>query len=226
MLVVDDDPDLRHLLGEVLLRAGYVVDTAQDGRAALRRLFETRPDVVLLDVAMPVLDGWTTLERIRELSDVPVIMLTAQGSEPERIGALRAGADDFIVKPCGHGELLARLEAVLRRFRAGRTQPPPERYEDPHVVIDFAAHVVRADGREVALTPLEFRLLEMFVRHPGQVLSADQLLETVWGDPSGMTGGRVKLYVGYLRRKLGLPTTGPPLETVRGVGYRYRPARH
>ena len=223
VLVVDDDPDIRSLLRVLLARAGHKVVDAADGKAALREVFEARPDLVVLDVTMPELDGWQTLERIRDVTDVPVMMLTARASEIEKVRALGAGADDYVVKPFGRQELVARVQALLRRAQSGPREAA-ETYADGFLTIDFGQHAVRVGDREVALTPLEFRLIAAFVRHPRQVLSREQLLELVWGDAYGVAGDQVKLYVGYLRRKLD-PTQpeSVPIETVRGFGYRYRP---
>ena len=221
VLVVDDEPDVRSLLGELLGRVGYEVVEAVDGRAGLRAVYEHRPDLVVLDVSMPLLDGWQTLERIREVSDVPVLMLTARQSELERVRGLKAGADDFVGKPFGRQELLARVEALLRR--SGGRAEPAEAYADRLLAVDFARREVTVSGREARLTPLEFRLLAAFVRHPHQVLSREQLLELAWNDPYAVSPEQVKLAVGYLRRKLGFPADGSPLQTVRGFGYRYRP---
>jgi DNA-binding response OmpR family regulator len=224
VLVIDDDADIRALVAELLGRAGLVVDQAPDGRAGLRALHQTPPDAIVLDVSMPDLDGWETLERIRDLSDVPVLMLTARGAELERVRGLQAGADDYVVKPFGRQELVARVQALLRRS-AARGEERQETYADGSLTIDFAQRGVTFDGREVSLTPLEFRLLSAFVRHPRQVLSRDQLLELVWGDAYGVSGDQVKLYVGYLRRKLDPEQPSRvPIETVRGFGYRYRPS--
>ena len=223
VLVIDDDADIRGLVTELLERAGLSVEQAEDGRSGLRALHKTPPDLVVLDVSMPDLDGWQTLERIRDLSEVPVLMLTARGEELERVRGLQAGADDYVVKPFGRQELLARVQALLRRAgrEAGRQQ---EHYLDDRLTIDFAQRAVIFDGEAVSLTPLEFRLLAAFVRHPRQVLSREQLLELVWGDAYGVSGDQVKLYVGYLRRKLAPEDpAGAPIETVRGFGYRYRP---
>jgi DNA-binding response OmpR family regulator len=223
-LVVDDHADLRALLRILLERAGAEVVEAADGRAALRALYAERPDLVVLDVDMPVLDGWGTLERIREVSDVPVLMLTGSGSELDKVRGLRAGADDYVTKPFGRQELLARVEALLRRAR--REAPALAEVQDDGLVrIDHARRAVEVGGRPVALTPLEFRLLAAFVRHPHHVLSRDQLLDLVWGDATLGTGDQVKLYVSYLRRKLAGATPVAPIETVRGFGYCYRPAR-
>jgi DNA-binding response OmpR family regulator len=223
VLVIDDDGDIRRLVAELLGRAGLSVEQAEDGRAGLRALHKTPPDLVVLDVSMPELDGWQTLERIRDLSDVPVLMLTARGEELERVRGLKAGADDYVVKPFGRQELVARVQALLRRTGPGAAEPQ-ERYADDRVTIDFAQRAVTFDGMDVSLTPLEFKLLAAFVRHPRQVLSRDQLLELVWGDSYGVAADQVKLYVGYLRRKLAPDdVTRVPIETVRGFGYKYQP---
>ena len=223
VLVIDDDADIRALVAELLGRAGLSVEQAEDGRSGLRALHKTPPDLVVLDVTMPDLDGWQTLERIRDLSEVPVLMLTARGDELERVRGLQAGADDYVVKPFGRQELVARVQALLRR--AGRdAAQQQEHYVDDRLTIDFAQRAVTFDGEAVALTPLEFKLLGALVRHPRQVLSRDQLLELVWGNTYGVSGDQVKLYVGYLRRKLAPKDPArAPIETVRGFGYRYKP---
>jgi DNA-binding response OmpR family regulator len=221
ILVVDDDAITRELLRVVLERAGHEVREATDGRTGLRDLYAASPDLVILDVGMPELDGWATLERIRDLSDVPVLMLTAHETELERVRGLRGGADDYVVKPFGHQELAARVQALLRRSNS-RTEEQ-QTYADALVRIDFAQRAVSYADREVRLTPLEFKLLATFVRHPRQVLSRDQLLELVWGDSYGVSPEQVKLYVGYLRHKLDPETPeSTPIETVHGFGYRYR----
>ncbi len=223
VLVIDDDDDIRGLVAELLQRSGLEVDQASDGRAGLRAFHQSSPDLVLLDVSMPELDGWQTLERIRDLSDVPVMMLTARGAELERVRGLQAGADDYMVKPFGRQELVARVQALLRRARTSGGEGRQENYVDDRITIDFAQRAVEYDGREVALTPLEFKLLSAFVRHPRQVLSREQLLELVWGNAYGVSGDQVKLYVGYLRRKLDPEQPERvPIETVRGFGYRYQ----
>jgi DNA-binding response OmpR family regulator len=222
VLVVDDDADVRTLVGELLKRAGYQVSEAPDGRAALRALYDERPDLVLLDVSMPGLDGWGTLERIRELSDVPVVMLSALGAELEKVRALRGGADDYVTKPFGRQELLARVESVLRRAPSRQVR---DTYADGLLEVDFGERRVTAGGQDVELTPLEFRLLSAFVDHPGQLLAHDQLLELAWGGERGTSRDQVKLYVGYLRRKLASAGIAPEtIETVRGFGYRYSPS--
>ncbi len=222
VLVVDDEADVRGLVVELLGRAGYEVAEAANGRVALRELFAAPPDLVLLDVNMPEVDGWQTLERIRDVSDVPVVMLTARAGELEKVRGLKAGADDYVTKPFGRQELLARVEAVLRRAATG-ARAEREHYADDFVEVDYAQREVRVCGVPVSLTPTEFRLLSAFVSNRNQVLSREQLLERVWNDMTGVSHDQVKLYVGYLRRKLG--GDAAPIETVRGFGYRYRAPR-
>jgi DNA-binding response OmpR family regulator len=222
ILVVDDDGDIRGLLRELLARAGYDVAEAESGKAGLRQFYASPPDLVLLDVSMPELDGWQTLERIRDLSEVPVMMLTARAGELEKVRGLKGGADDYVTKPFGRQELLARVEALLRR--SGPRAEEPTTYGDGVVTIDFAQREVTVGGNKAVLTPLEFKLLAVFVRHPNQVLSHEQLLELVWGDALTGSRARAKLYVGYLRQKLAEAGAEESLiETVRGFGYRYRP---
>jgi DNA-binding response OmpR family regulator len=225
VLVVDDDGDIRRLVRTLLEKEGAVVHEATDGRQALREFHARSPDLVVLDVSMPELDGWEVLERIRDLADVPVLMLTALGQEKDRVRGLQAGADDYVVKPFGNQEFLARVQALLRRVRRESGAAEPETYADGYLAIDFAQLRVTVGEREVTLTPLEFKLLTCFVRNPRQVLSRDQLLELVWGGTLGIGADQVKLYVGYLRRKLDPDATGSvPIKTVRGFGYRYEPA--
>jgi len=221
ILVIDDDADIRVLLSELLGRAGYDVEAVDNGRTGLRRLFAEPPSLVVLDVTMPDLDGYQTLERIRDVSDVPVLMLTARTQELETVRGLGAGADDYVAKPFGRQELLARVQALLRRSGGG--SQVAEAYADDFVEIDYGQRAVRVRGEEVHLTPLEFKLLAVFVQHPNRVLSRDQLLDLVWGDTYAVSADQVKLYVGYLRRKLSpqAPET-VPVETMRGFGYRYR----
>jgi DNA-binding response OmpR family regulator len=225
VLVIDDDGDVRALVAGLLERAGYEVNEASDGRDGLRAVFSDRPDLVLLDVTMPGLDGWGTLERIRELTDVPVLMVTARSGELEKVRGLKAGADDYMTKPFGRQELLARVEALLRRKRLAEDELPTV-YADDAITVEFGQRSAQSGGVDLKLTPLEFRLLSAFVKHPNQVLSREQLLELAWGDPYGVSEDQVKLYVGYLRKKLGTDGGAEgPIETVRGFGYRYRPVR-
>jgi DNA-binding response OmpR family regulator len=221
ILVVDDEADILDLLSELLGETGYEVVRASDGREAIRALFQTQPDLVLLDVAMPELDGWQTLERIRDVSDLPVLMLTARASEDDKVRGLRAGANDYVTKPFSTRELLARIEALLRAHKGSRQ--PTETYADDFLTVDFADRAVAVEGSQVTLTPLEFKLLAAFVRNANRTLSSEELLDLAWDDPEAVKRGSVKLYVSYLRRKLSeAGRAEAPIETVRGFGYRYR----
>ena len=221
VLVIEDDPDIALGVRTVLGRSGFEVTTVAEGRAGLRSFHSDRPDIVVLDVGLPEMDGWTVLERIRELSEVPVLMLTSHGQEADKVRGLRGGADDYLTKPFGNAEFVARVQALLRRQHAAA--PLPTAFDDGRVRVDFVTHQVLVDAAAVELTPIEFRLLTALVRHGGQVLSSVRLLELAWSDPSGIGPDRVKYSVMRLRRKLGTPSGGDsPIEAVRGFGYRYR----
>ena len=220
VLVVDDDDVLRSQLRRLLERNGAHCVEAESGTDGLRVLYRTTPDLVILDVTMPELSGWTTLERMRDITDVPILMLTGRGAELEKARGKRMGADDYLTKPVEQPELLACIDTLLRRPGVNRYEP--QRYGDGFVEIDFAAAEARVAGRPLSLTPLEFRLLVALVRHPGQVLSTDQLLDLAWDDAS-FPRHRVKLSVGYLRVKFQALGVEPPIEIVRGSGYRYVP---
>jgi DNA-binding response OmpR family regulator len=224
VLLIEDHADIRALLREVCEREGMQPIEAGDGREGLQAFYDSRPDVVVLDIGLPEFDGWHVLERIRELSDVPVLVLTANAGELDKVRGLRGGADDYMTKPFGRLELVARLEAILRRAR-NADPTSPDVHSDELLEIDFPGRRVKAMGSEVELTPTEFMLAAAFVRHPDQVLSRDQLLEMVWGDSYRRSPEQVKLYVGYLRRKLRNAAGIEPIETVRGFGYRYSPRR-
>jgi len=227
ILAVEDEPDIVLALRLVFERAGYAFISSADGRAGLRMVHHEKPDLVLLDVGLPGMDGWTVLERIRDLADVPVLMISAHDQEADKVRGLRAGADDYVTKPFANNELLARAEALLRR--AGQAAGPgPEwecGYDDGLVRINRKARAVRVTDqgghRAVELTNTEFRLLDVLVKHAGALLSARQLLMLAWDDPTGLAPARVKLAVLRLRRKLGWDNSTSPIKAVRGVGYRY-----
>jgi DNA-binding response OmpR family regulator len=225
VLVIEDDADIALSVRTVLGRSGFEVTGAADGREGLRVFHTRRPDIVVLDVGLPEMDGWTVLGRIRELSEVPVLMLTAHGQEADKVRGLRAGADDYLTKPFGNNEFVARVQALLRRRGSSPDQPTADVYDDGRVQVDFVAHKVTVDSAPVELTATEFRLLAALVRHRGQVLSPVKLLELVWSDPFGVGPDRVKYSVMRLRRKLGADSesgAGAAIEAVRGFGYRYR----
>jgi DNA-binding response OmpR family regulator len=224
ILVIEDDEDIRTVVTTRLRRAGYETTIAADGKDGLRHFYGDRPDLVVLDVAMPIMDGWQVLERLREISDVPVLILTAAAQERDKLRGLRSGADDYITKPFSGEELLARVEVALRRASSSVQEPENTNYSDSQVVIDFPKHEVFVRGGAVEVSPTEFRLLTVLTRNSNQVLSQDQLLDQVWGREYVGSSDVVRLYVGYLRRKIEQDQDEPILiETVRGFGYRYRP---
>ncbi len=221
ILIVEDEPQVRDVIRRLVERAGMNAIDASDGRAGLQLCFAQRPDLVVLDLSLPELDGWEVLARIREVSEVPVLMLTGHGDELQKVRGLRSGADDYVTKPFGRQELVARVEALLRR-RKDEVDATPPVYVDEFVCIDQLQRRVEVRGEQVDLTPTEFRLLWTLTHNANQVLSPTQLLSLAWGDEDG-DPQRVKLYVGYLRRKLRAAARVNPIETVRGFGYRYRP---
>jgi DNA-binding response OmpR family regulator len=225
VLVIEDDPDISLGIRTVLARNGFDVASSADGKEGLRAFHTARPDLIVLDIGLPALDGWGVLERIRDLSDVPVLILTAHGNEADKVRGLQGGADDYLTKPFGNRELAARVEALLRRPRTA--QEPTEVYDDGNLLVNFGSREVNVGGAPIALTPTEYRLVAALVRHPGQTLSPEQLLELAWNDPLGVGPERVKFGVMRLRRKLGQDGAdrgaGSSIEAVRGFGYRYVP---
>ncbi len=215
VLVVDDDPAILTAVGRGLRLEGFDVTAADGGRAALAALAATRPDVVVLDVAMPDVDGVTVVRRLRsDGDDVPVCMLSARGEVEQRVAGLQAGADDYVVKPFDLTELATRLHALLRR----RPEPAAVPLALGDLDIDPRHRRVRRGGREVELTRREFDLLYSFTRHPGQVLSRAQLLDQVWGYDFPVQDNAVDVFVGYLRRKLEAAAS-PGCCTRCGVGF-------
>ena len=226
VLVVEDDPAVRASLQRSLAFEGYDVVVATDGAAGLEAISTHRPDAVLLDLGLPRLDGLEVCRRLRASGDVtPVLMLTAREGTRDRVSGLDAGADDYLPKPFALEELLARLRALLRRAGAAAAGPATaEVFEVEDLRLDTSAREVERAGREVVLTRTEFDLLEMFMRHPRQVLTRAQILQQVWGfdfDPGSNT---LEVYVGYLRRKLEDGGSPRLLQTVRGVGYVLKPS--
>jgi DNA-binding response OmpR family regulator len=209
-------------LEDLLQGAGVKLLAAADGSSGLKTFYAERPDLVLLDLGLEDSESFEVLGTVRELSDVPVFAVAVEDSADERIRALRAGADDCIAKPASAHEVLARIEALLRRSRS-RSELGAI-LDDEFIHIDHPRHRVEVLGVEVGLTPIEFRMLATFAENPGRVLGHGQLLDLVWGDRI-RDKDEVKLYVSYLRRKLGEAANVDPVETVRGVGYRYRPRR-
>lgn len=221
VLVIDDDANLVRLLAESLQRAGYEVLSAHNGLAGMRQLYSGHPNLVVLDVMMPHMDGWETLGRIREMSDVPVILLTARDAEADRLRGFMLGADDYVAKPFSLAELNARVRAILLRAGRGGGDGPQPPLAVGDLVIDFASRRVLKRGQAVKLTPTEYRLLAALAENPGRILSHEQLLDRVWGPAYLDEPGYVKRYVWYLRQKIEDDPAAPQVvETVRGFGYR------
>ncbi len=219
VLVVDDEPQMRRALRTGLEGHGYTVDVAEDGQAALIAIAARVPDAVVLDLVMPVLDGFAVLRDVRSWSAVPIIVLSARGRESDKVEALDLGADDYLTKPFGIAELLARLRAVLRRSRSA--DQPVLAVGD--VEIDLARRVVTKAGAEVHLTPTEYDLLRVLAADADKVLTHRRLLERVWGSHAADNAQLLRVYVNYLRRKLEDDPTRPRLVlTEPGVGYRLR----
>ncbi|MBE2317309.1 response regulator transcription factor [Solirubrobacter sp. CPCC 204708] len=219
VLIVDDEPAVRSALDRALRLDGYEVTLAEDGRQALDRLADTRQDAVILDVAMPGVDGLEVCRRLRDAGDrTPVLMLTARDAVDDRVAGLDAGADDYLVKPFALKELKARLRALLRRADPGAEDDGSVlRFAD--LVLDRGAWEARRGARVLELSRTEFQLLALFMEHPKQVLTRSQIFERVWGYDFGSSSNSLGVYMGYLRRKT--EEGGEPrlLHTVRGVGY-------
>jgi two-component system, OmpR family, response regulator MprA len=217
ILVVDDEAAVREALGRALRLAGYEVDLAGDGLEALAALEASAPNAVVLDVLMPKLGGLEVCQRIRATGDrTPILMLTARDAVADRVAGLDAGADDYVVKPFALEELTARLRALLRRAEPNGG-PEVFRFED--LELDTGTHEVRRGDRALELTRTEFLLLELFLRHPRQVLTRSVIFECVWDYDFGPTSNSLEVYVGYLRRKTEADGEPRLLHTVRGVGY-------
>ncbi len=226
ILVVDDERNLVELIASYLRADGYAVLTAYDGPAALEVARRERPDLVVLDIMLPALDGLEVCRRLRQFSDAYVVMLTARGEEVDKIVGLSVGADDYVTKPFSPRELVARVRAMLRRPRtAGETchgdAPPSPTLRLGALVIDEARHEVTLSGEALALTAREFALLAALAAHPGRVFTREQLLSRVWGNDY-YDDHVVDVHVGNLRKKLEEDPAAPRyIETVRGVGYRF-----
>ncbi|HEV8469339.1 MAG TPA: response regulator transcription factor [Candidatus Limnocylindria bacterium] len=220
ILVVDDDPKIAHLVRAYLEREGFSVASAGDGIAALAAVRERPPRLIVLDVMLPELDGLSVARRVREESDVPILMLSARGSVAERVHGIAEGADDYLPKPFSPAELVVRVKAILRRSASGRETHEPLRLDD--LVIDRERHEVLRRGERLALSALEFRLLVALVEADGRVLSRDALLDALYGAADGEAVDRtIDVYVRRLRERLGdAPERPRYVATVRGIGYR------
>jgi len=221
-LVIDDEPQIRRLLRIALEGNGYRVFDAANGKDGLLQAAQCRPEVILLDLGLPDMDGTEVLKRLREWTKIPVLVLTVRDRETDKITALDAGADDYVTKPFATGELLARLRAALRH---SRPEGADALFRSGDLEVDLSARVVRKAGKEVKLTPTEYSLLRLFVTHAGKVLTHRQLLTEVWGANAGEQTHYLRVHIAHLREKIekdpGLPML---IVTEPGIGYRLVPA--
>jgi len=222
VLVVDDEPQIRRALATNLEIRGYEVDLAATGEDALRMAGERRPDVVVLDLGLPGIDGLQGVTGLRGWTDVPIIVLSVRESEAAKVAALDAGADDYVTKPFGIDELLARVRASVRR-----STPPPDEVPvvtTDHLVIDLAARRLSRDGHDVRLTPTEWHLVELLVRNSGKLVTQRQLLQEVWGPEFATETNYLRVYFARIRRKLEVDPAAPAhFITEPGMGYRFEP---
>ena len=224
ILVVDDEPQITRVLHTTLSSQGYDVRIANDGESALKTMEGWPPDLVITDLAMPQMSGLELCRRVRAKSEVPIIVLSVRGEERTKVQALDAGADDYVTKPFGMSELLARARANLRRARAGKAEEEPEKIDIGDFSIDVAAHRVTIRNKEVRLTPKEFEVLVYLARHPGKVVTHRALLASVWGPNATEQPEYLRVFVGQLRKKLESDAAEPRyIQTEPWVGYRFEP---
>ncbi|MFC2030923.1 response regulator transcription factor [Chloroflexota bacterium] len=224
ILVVEDEPSIREVVSLYLRRAGYQVTVVGDGQEALELLSSYTPELVVLDLMLPGVDGLEITRWLRERGDTPIIMLTARSAEPERIAGLEMGADDYVVKPFSPQELVSRVRAVLRRTQGSATGSGESPLVHGGLRIDPQTRIVEVDGVEKTLTAKEFDLLWTMARHPRQVFSRDQLLDLVWGLTEYIDPSTVTVHVRRLREKIEVDPGQPQhIQTVWGVGYRFEP---
>ncbi len=223
ILVVDDESDARELLKMALRAPDIEVIEAGDGQAALRLAYEMRPDLIMLDISMPLMDGWLTCQRIREVWDTPIIMVTASSELEARVRGLELGADDYVAKPFDIDELQLRVRAVMDRARRRPFIERPARYTDDHLVVDIATRDVMVEGSQITLTPIEFDLLRYLVQHPNQPIPSQDLLQAVWGESYDDAEATLRVHLHHLRRKIEPDPRHPRyVRTERGIGYRFQ----
>ncbi|RMF41348.1 MAG: DNA-binding response regulator [Anaerolineae bacterium] len=222
LLLIDDDSNLVALLGTYLENQGYQVRSASNGREGLRALFRQPPDLVILDVTMPEKDGWETLERIREVSDIPVIMLTARGEESDILRGFSLGADDYVTKPFSFAQLAARVGAVLGRAK-NRESTQPRQLQAGDLRVDLSTHKVYRGPTLISLTPTEYKLLVALMKRNGTTVSPEDLVREVWGPQYANEVGHVRRYIWHLRKKIEPDPENPIyIHNDRGYGYRFQ----
>jgi DNA-binding response OmpR family regulator len=220
VLIIDDDPYLRQLATMLFQRAGAEVYTAADALEGFIQFYKSNPSLIILDVIMPETDGLEICRRIRQVSDIPIIMLTALNDEEDMLRGIKEGADDFLSKPFSPEVLLARSRAVLRRSERGVGQSRDYDFDNGHLRIDIDNRQVLVNGKRLKLSPIEFRLLAFLARHAGKVLTLEYILENVWGDKRPGNIGSVHLYISHLRNKIEEKPREPRyIRTIYGIGY-------
>jgi two-component system, OmpR family, KDP operon response regulator KdpE len=223
VLVVDDEPQIRRVLRSTLSSQGYVITEAKTGEEAVESVRKNKPDLVLLDVNMPGMGGVEACREIRRSSDAPIIMLTVRNAERDKVSALDAGADDYVVKPFGIEELLARIRAALRRFAPGDALPP---YVSKELTLDFESRQLTVRGQEVHLTPKEFEVLKHLIGNQGKPLTHRRILQSVWGPDYGEETENLRVVINQLRKKIETDPAHPKyIRTEPWVGYRFQPPR-
>ncbi|CQR72004.1 Transcriptional regulatory protein SrrA [Sporomusa ovata DSM 2662] len=221
VLLVDDEQAIRELLALYLNKEGFTVHEAADGAEALIKNQEYKPDIIILDIMMPVLDGLEVCRQIRKFSNIPIIMLTSRAEDEDRIMGLELGADDYVTKPFNSREVVARVKAVLRRLAAPQQQPAPA-LSYPHLTIDMAKHTVTAFDQEISFANKEIELLWELAAQPGRAFSREQLLESVWGYSYCGDTRTVDTHIKRIRKKLAINATSPwDIKTVWGIGYKF-----
>ncbi len=222
ILLIDDERKLTSLLSASFVRAGYQVTVANDGHSGLSMALIEKPDVILLDVMMPGLDGWQVCQAIREHSNTPIIMLTALDDSTDRIKGLELGADDYLVKPFGYKELEAHVRAMLRRVQMDQGHSAPQRITIGAITLDLEAHIVTRDGKVLVVRQKEFEILSLLMSHIGKVITRERLFDEVWGTDWLGDTRTLDVHMSWLRAKLETDPTNPVyLQTIRGVGYRF-----
>jgi two-component system KDP operon response regulator KdpE len=220
ILLIEDDSEFAGLTQTWLSNAGYDVLTAEDGVEGMRRVYSSRPNLVLLDANMPKMDGWEVCRRIRDMSDIPVLMVTVNGHKSDRLRGFDLGADDYITKPVDFHELIARVQAVLRRVSSPVPEEGPSTFHNGEIEIEWRSRQVCVRGKRIKLSPTEFRILSCLIKNRGWIVTHEQLLEKAWGPNYIGDKSFVKLYIRYLRQKIEENPHSPRfILTERGVGY-------
>jgi DNA-binding response OmpR family regulator len=220
ILQIDDDTEFAKLTKMWLQNAGYEVSSAEDGAEGLRRVYSSRPNLVLLDAVIPKIDGWEVCRRIREMCDIPVMMVTVRGQKDDRLRGFVLGADDYVTKPVDFPELLARIQAVMKRAAQDTQDNEPSSFHDGEIEVEWRGHQVWVRGKQIKLSPLEFRILACLIKNRGWIVTHEQILEKAWGPNYIGDKAFVKLYIRYLRKKIEADPRNPKLiMTERGVGY-------